>query len=140
MIELAAKIPLVAEQTPTEEVWATVGDLRYGHPTTPLILRYRALMWFHINPPDPRGEKMASRPGPYTVYIRRTDMVDVLGYGERTIDRMLAAVRKATNKKPYDRITVELFCYLHKLPEDKIQQQLHELFLKKWNKIKRNID
>ena len=45
MLELSPKITLAAEQTPTEEIWATVGDLRYGHPVTPLLLRYRALIW-----------------------------------------------------------------------------------------------
>lgn len=134
MLELAPKIPLVAAQPATEEIWATVGDLRYGHPVTPLILRYRALMWMAMNPPDPRGEKMYSRPGPYTVYVNRTDLVDVLGFGERTIDRMLAYVRESSNIKPYGRITVELFCSLHDLPEDKIQQQLHELVLKRRKK------
>lgn len=137
MLELATKIPQVAAQTATEEVWAIVGDLHYGHPVTPLILQYRALMWLHMNPPDPRGEKMCSRPGPYTVYVRKADLVDVLGYGERTIDRMLAEVREGCYKKPYERITVEQFCFLHNLPEDKIQQQLHELFEKRWKKIKR---
>lgn len=136
MIELASRIPVVAEQPNDEEIWATVGDLRYGHPVTPLILRYRALMWQAKNPPDPRGEKMYSRPAPYTVYVRRDDLIEILDYKERTIDRMLAEVREAFYKKPYDRITVEQFCFVHELPEDKIQQQLHEAFLRKWNKHK----
>lgn len=76
MLELGPKISLAAAQPANEEIWATVGDLRYGHPVTPLILRYRALMWMAMNPPDPRGEKMCSRPGPYTVYVRRADLVE----------------------------------------------------------------
>jgi hypothetical protein len=135
--KLAAKIQLVEAQPCDEEIWATVGDLRYGHPVTPLILRYRALIWLVKHPPDPRGEPMYCRSGPYTVYVRRADIIEVLGYGERTIDRMLAEVREALYKKPYDKITVEQFCWLHELPEDKIQQQLHELFQKRWKKIKR---
>lgn len=136
MIELAPRIAQVAAQPCDAEIWATIGDLRYGHPVTPLLLRYRALMWMALHPPDPRGEKMCSRPGPYTVYVRRADLIEVLVMGERTVDRMLAEVREAFHKKPYDRITVEQFCFEHNLPEEKIQQQLHELFLKRWNKHK----
>ena len=137
MIELASKMPLVAAKPATEEIWCTIGNIRYGHPVTPLILRYKALMWHAMNPPDPRGEKMYSRPGPYTVYVRKPDLVDILGYGDRTIDRMLAEVREAIYQKPYGKITVEQFCFIHDLPEDKIQQQLHELVLKRLKKIKR---
>jgi hypothetical protein len=136
LLELAPKITLAAAQPATEEIWATVGDLQYGHPVTPLILRYRALMWMAMNPPDPRGEKMCSRAGPYTVYVRRDDMAEILPYGITTVDRMLAEVRKWAYIKPYGKVTVEQFCYLHHLPEDKIQQQLHELVLKRWKKIK----
>jgi hypothetical protein len=138
IVELTPKIDLVAAQPCDEEIWATVGDLHYGHPVTPLILRYRALFWMAKHPPDPRGEPMYCRPAPYTIYVCRADLVDLLGYGERTIDRMLAAVREAFYKKPYDKITVEQFCSVHDLNEDKIQQQLHELFLKRWKKIKRD--
>jgi hypothetical protein len=137
MLELMPKLSLAATQPANEEIWATVGDLRYGHPLTPLLLRYRALIWMAKNPPDPRGEKMFSRPGPYTMYVRKTDLVDILGYGERTIDRMLAEVRTAIYQKPYGKITVEQFCFIHDLPEDKMQQQLHELVLKRLKKIKR---
>ena len=119
-----------------EDTWATVGDLRYGHPATPLILRLRALTWMHNRPPDPRGEPMFSRPGPYTVYVRREDFADILSYDIRTIDRMLAYVREETGIKPYGKITVELFCELNHLPEDKIQQQLHNLVLKRLKKHK----
>jgi hypothetical protein len=94
-------------------------------------------MWMAMNPPDPRGEKMYSRPGPYTVYVRRADLVEILNFGMSTIDRMLADVRESINIEPYGKITVEQFCFLHGLPEDEIQQKLHELFEKRWKKIKR---
>ena len=139
--ELAAKIQLVEKQPDPEniwrEIWCEVGDLRYGHPVTPLILRYRALIWMVKHPPDPRGEPMYCRPAPYTIYVCRTDLFDILPYGMRTIDRMLAEVREACYKKPYDKITVEQFCFLHELPEDKIQQKLHELFERRWRRNKR---
>lgn len=137
MLELSPKILEVEGQPYNEEdIWATVGDMRYGHPTTALLLRYRALIWMHMHPPDPRGEPMCSRPGPYTVYVRRADMADILPYDIRTIDRMLAEVREKSDIRAYGKITVELFCFLHKLPEDKIQQQLHELTLNRRKKHK----
>jgi hypothetical protein len=130
------KMREVAAQPHNEEIWCVVGDIQYGHPITPLLLRYRALIWLFKNPPDPRGEKMYSRPGPYVVYVRRSDFIDILGYSESTIDRMLSAVREAFSIKPYGKITVEQFCFEHTLPEDKIQQQLEELFHKRRNKHK----
>jgi len=131
------KLMVAAFQPSTEEIWCTVGDVKYGHPMTPLLLRYRALLWFFMNPPDPRGEKMYSRAGPYTVFVRRADLVDILPFEMSTIDRMLAEVRKQFDIKPYGRITVELFCYAHGLPEDKIQQQLDDLFKKRFKKHNR---
>jgi hypothetical protein len=137
MKELAVEIEAVSKQPFDEKkIWATVGNIRYGHPTTPLILRYKALMWFHINPPDPRGEPMCSRPAPYIIYVNRADFIDLFGRSARTIDRMLAMVRKAAFIEPYEKITVERFCFLNTLPEEKIQQQLHELLLRRWNKYK----
>lgn len=119
-----------------KDVWATVGNIRYGHPVTPLALRYKALMWFHMNPPDPRGEPMYSRPGPYKVYVERAEFMELFDRSARTIDRMLALIRSAAFLEPYAKITVERFCYLNGLKEDNIQQQLHEIFLRKWNKYK----
>ena len=98
MLELAPKIQLVAAQPHNEDIWAKVGDIWYGHPVTPLILRYRALMWMAMNPPDPRGKKMHSRPGPYTVYVRRADLVDILPYGMSTVDRMITTGYRITGK------------------------------------------
>ena len=131
MKELAEKIPVVAQQPSTEEIWCILGDLWYGHPVTKLILRYRALMWLKLNPPDPRGEKFASRPAPYTVYARRRDLPEVLNESLRTIDRMLALTRESLGYKPYSKITVELFCFINKLPEDEIQQKLGDLYEKR---------
>jgi hypothetical protein len=138
MKELDVEIQRVAKEPFDEKnIWARVGDLRYGHPTTPLLLRYKALMWFHMNPPDPRGEPMYSRPGPYKVYVDRAEFMELLERSARTIDRMLATIRKAAFIKQYEKITVEKFCFLNTLPEEKIQQQLHEIFLRKWNKYKK---
>lgn len=134
------KIAVVRAQPNTEEIWCTLGDIKYGHPLAPLILRLRALIWFFKNPPDPRGEKMYSRVGPYTVFVRREDLLDIFPYelSMSTIDRMLAEVREKFDIKPYGRITVELFCYAHGLPEDKIQKKLDDLFKKRWKKHKGN--
>ena len=134
---LAEKIPVVAKQPSNEEIWCVIGDIYYGHPVTPLILRYRALMWFKMNPPDPRGERFASRPAPYTVYVNRIDMVDAINKGIRTVDRMLAMTRVSLDIKPYQSITVEQFCFINNLPEDKIQKQLGELKIEQWNKYKK---
>jgi hypothetical protein len=138
MKEVAAEIEQVKDQPFDEkDIWATVGTIRYGHPVTPLILKYKALMWYHLKPPDPRGEPMCSRPAPYTIFVRRADLVDILPYEKSTIDRMLAEVREKFYIEPYKKITVELFCYAHNLPEDKIQQQLDDLFKKRFRKHKR---
>lgn len=133
--EVSKKLEEISKDPYNEEdTWATVGDLRYGHPGTPLILRLRALKWMHNRPPDPRGEPMFSRPGPYTVYVRREDFADILPFDIRTIDRMLAHVREESGIKPYGKITVELFCNLHNLNEGKIQQQLYDLALNRRKK------
>jgi hypothetical protein len=139
MIELAPRIQQAATQPFDEkDIWATVGDIRYGHPVTPLLLRYRALMWQAMNPPDPRGEKMYSRPGPYTIYVRRSDLVDLTEFGSASsVDRLLAHVRGSLDIKPYGKITVEQFCFVHGLREDDLQQKLHQLFLERWKKFKR---
>jgi hypothetical protein len=68
--------------------------------------------------------------------VNRADFIDLFGRSARTIDRMLAMVRKAAFIEPYEKITVERFCFLNTLPEEKIQQQLHELLLRRWNKYK----
>jgi hypothetical protein len=127
MKELAEKIPVVARQPSTEKIWCKIGSLWYGHPVTPLILRYRALIWLKTNPPDPRGEKMAKRPAPYTVYARRRDLPEVINQSLRTVDRMMALTRESLGYKPYSKITVEQFCFINELPEDEIQQKLGDL-------------
>lgn len=126
MQALAEKIPVVAKAPSKKRIWCKMGDLWYGHPVTPLILRYRALIWHHANPPDPRGQKFFKRPAPYTVYVNRADMAAVLNKGLRTIDRMLAMTREALELKKYANITVEQFCSQINFPEDKMQQLLHE--------------
>ena len=137
IVELEPQIELARNQPSTEDIWCEFGDLKYGHPVTRLLLRYRALIWLATHPPDPRGEPMYCRPGPYTVYVRREDLAEILPFGERTIDRMLAEVREECFIKPYGRITVEQFCAVHNVPEDKIQQQLHELSQNRWKKYKK---
>jgi hypothetical protein len=128
MQEVSEKIQEISNNPYNEEdTWVTVGDLRYGHPATQLILRLRALTWMHDNPPDPRGERMYKRVGPYTIFVRREDFAEIIPCDVRTVDRMLAYVRAESGIKPYGKITVELFCHLHNLPEDKIQQQLYDL-------------
>ncbi|HEY8895530.1 MAG TPA: hypothetical protein VIM79_11970 [Niastella sp.] len=137
MEKVQQKIDEISTQPFKEkEIWATVGNIRYGHPTALLTLRHKALLWYSINPPDPRGERMCSRPGPYQVYVDRADLMELFDRSASTIDRILATVRKAAFIKPYEKITVERFCFLNSLNEDKIQQQLHEIFLKRWNKYK----
>lgn len=128
MQEVSEKIQEISNNPYNEEdTWVTVGDLRYGHPTTSLILRYRVLTWMYNNPPDPRGERMCKRVSPYTIFVRREDFAEIIPCDVRTVDRMLAYVREETGIKPYSKITVELFCHLHDMPEDKIQQQLYDL-------------
>jgi hypothetical protein len=137
IVELEPQLELARSQPCTEEIWCEVGDLRYGHPLTKVLLRYRTLIWLATHPPDPRGELMACRIGPYTVYVFREDLIKILGRSESTIDRLLAEVREECFIKPYGRITVEQFCFVHNLPEDKIQQQLHELSQNRWKKHKK---
>jgi len=134
---LAEKIPVVAKQPSNKKIWCKIGDLWFGHPVTPLILRYRALIWLRENPPDPRGQKFASRPGPYVVYVCIDDMALAINRSTHTVDRMLHEVRKSIDVKPYKSITVEVFCRLCNLPEDEIQQKLNDIFMKRWNKHKK---
>ena len=137
MKELAEKIPVVAQQPSNEEIWCKTGDLWYGHPVTPLILRYRALIWLKLNPPDPRGEKMASRPGPYYVYVFVKQFAQAIDKSERTVERLLAEARIALGKGPRDKVTVEQLCWLNSYPEDEIQQNLHNIFMGRWNNHKK---
>ena len=136
MKELAEKIPIVAKEPSNEEIWCIIGHLWYGHPVTPLILRYKALMWLRMNPPDPRGERMASRPGPYTVYVFNKEFAQAIRKSERTVERLLAEARIALGKEPNDKITVEQICWLNDYDEDEIQQNLHDIFMGRWNKGK----
>jgi hypothetical protein len=127
MMELVEKIPVVAKEPSNEEIWCIMGDVWYGHPVTPLILRYRALIWLKRNPPDPRGEKMFKRPAPYTVYVPRRDMPEAINQSQRTVDRMMALTRESLGYKPYSKITVEQFCEINNLPEEVIHQKLDDI-------------
>ena len=135
---LGEKIKEVASQSSDAEIWCTLGDLSYGHPVTPLLLEYRGLMWRIMHPPDPRGEPMYSRPGPYKLYIETKDIMQVFNKGERTAQRLMQMARKSLQKGPRAFVTVEEFCWLHNEPEERVQKRLHELFLEKWNKYKRD--
>lgn len=137
MKELAEKIPVVAKQPSTEKIWCKIGSLWYGHPVTPLILRYKALMWLKENPPDPRGEKFAKRDGPYYVYVFVKEFAQAINKSERTVERLLAEARIAAVKGPREKITVEYLCYLNNFNEDEIQQNLHDIFMGRWNKHKK---
>ena len=135
--ELLEQIPIVAKQPSTEKIWCKTKSFWYGHPVTPLILRCRALLWLLENPPDPRGEKFAKRDGPYYVYIFVKEFALAIRKSERTLERMLKMTREAAGKGPREKITVEYFCFLHGYPEDEIQQNLHEIFMGRWNKYKK---
>ncbi|WP_205510090.1 hypothetical protein [Longitalea arenae] len=128
------------EPFPEEDAWCTIGDIRYGHPTAPLLLRYRTLMWMAAHPPDPRGERMCSRPAPYKVRLETQDLMDLFKVSQRTAERVIKQIREARERTGLRWVTVEEFCTLHHLDEDYIQKRLHEFFLMRWNKIKRNID
>jgi hypothetical protein len=138
MLIVSEKILEVANQPSTEEIWCQIGNMWYGHPVTPLKLRYSALEWLAKHPPDPRGEPMYSRPAPYKVRMETIDLMELYGVSERTAQRVLKMVREAIGRTGSTWVTVEEFCFHHKLDEDSIQKRLHENFLKRWNKIKRD--
>lgn len=137
---LSVEINRLEGQSSNEPIWCKVGDLEYGHQVTPLILRLRAINWILKHPPDPRGEPMYSRPAPYKIRLETQDLIDALDYSERTAQRLLQEARIALGRKKSAIITVEEFCILNELPEDKIQQKIHEKFIARWNKIKRKHD
>ncbi|WP_207514194.1 hypothetical protein [Longitalea luteola] len=141
MILVSKQITEAAQQPFAEEdSWCKIGDIRYGHPTASLLLRYRTLMWTAAHPPDPRGEKFFCRPAPYKVRLETRDLMDLFDVSQRTAERVIKEIRDARERTGLRWVTVEEFCTLHNLDEDYIQKRIHEFFLKRWNKIKRNID
>jgi len=138
MLQVSEQIKEVADQPSEEKVWCQIGDLSYGRPVTALLLQYRGLMWQMMHPPDPRGKPMYSRPAPYHVNMSSKDIKQVFYKGIRTAQRLLVMARVALGKKPKEFVLVEEFCFLHNLKEDTIQKKLHELFMERWNKYKRD--
>jgi hypothetical protein len=138
VIQVTEKIKEVFNQPSEKKIWCQIGDLHYGHQVTPLLLKQRGLMWQMMHPPDPRGERMFKRIGPYHVNMESKDIKGVFYKGIRTAQRLLNMARVALGKKPKAFITVEEFCYLHSLREETIQKKLHELFMEKWNKYKKD--
>jgi hypothetical protein len=140
LMELSKKIPEVADQLSQDKIWCQIGHLKYGLPVTELLLEYKALMWLQMNPPDPRGEKMCSRPGPYVVRADSKDLAYVLNLSERSVQRAMQKTREWLKEmypgKSIKWITVEQFCFFNGLPEDVIQKKLHQRFEERWNMIK----
>jgi hypothetical protein len=138
MDEVKKQLPVAVTQPGGKEDFGKIGDINYDHPFGLLMLKYRALIYIFLNPPDPRGDKMCSRPGPYTVRVVVKDMAEAIEASERTVQRALQLMRENRGLKKNAWITVEEFCNEHNLPEDMIQKKLNARFMDRWNRNKDN--
>ena len=136
MKSMMALLPEVANLPGGKEDFGKIGDIDYDHPLGPLMVKYRMLIYIFANPPDPRGDKMCSLPGPYTVRVVVKDMAEAISASERTVQRALQVMRAELGLKKNAWITVEEFCKAHFLPEDMIQKKLHDQFIERWNLVK----
>lgn len=136
MLELAELIPVVAAQ-PREGELEMVGDLNYNHPVTELIVEYRVLMYKAMNPPDPRGEKMYSRPAPYVVRAYAKDLAIALDIHLRTVQRSMKIIKDKLQLKERAWLTVEEFIIMNELPNpDVIHEKLSRLMQERWKQVK----
>lgn len=136
MVELAEIIPVVAAQ-PAEGVLEMIGDLNYNHPVTELIVEYRALMYKAMNPPDPRGEKMFSRPAPYIVRAYAKDLAIALDIHLRTVQRAIKTIREKLELKERAWVTVDEFIDMHALPNPEIiHEKLSRIMQERWKEVK----
>lgn len=135
MMELGEIIPVVAAQ-PAEGEVEMVGDLNYNHPVTEFIVEYRALMYWAMNPPDPRGEKMYSRAAPYVVRAYAKDLSMALDMKLRTVQRAIKTVKDKLELKERAWLTVDEFIDMHALPNPEIiHEKLSQLLQERWKEI-----
>ena len=138
MEELADKIPEVAKLPPTEEE-DIINGFNLGHPVTELFVEYSALMFWALNPPDPRGERMCCRVPPYFIHVSTKELALALGYHYKTVERAKKLVHEKLQLKARTDITVDEFCMVFNYPQadiDKIHQNLAYIREGKWKKIR----
>jgi hypothetical protein len=94
-------------------------------------------MYKAMNPPDPRGDKMFSRPAPYVERAYVKDLAIVLNITERTIQRAVKAVHKKLELKMRSWVTVDEFIDMHQLPNrEAIHEKLTKLMQDRWKAVK----
>jgi hypothetical protein len=138
MAELVKKIPEVGKQPATEEE-DRIGDINLGHPVARLIVRYRVLKYWAENPPDPRGDKMCSRPAPYFIHVSTKELALAIGVSVRTVQRAMQTIHEEMKLNLRSQPTVNEFCEMcgYKQEDiDKIHQNLAHIREGKWKKIK----
>ena len=123
---------------PATEEEDRIGDLDLGHPVSKLIIRYRVLLYWANNPPDPRGEKMCSRMPPYFIHVSTKELALALGLSVRTVQRAMQEIHAELQLKIRSQVTVDEFCEMsgYKWDTDKIHQNLEYIRAGKWNEIK----
>lgn len=137
MEEVRVEVKKVSELPATEEE-DRIGDLNLGHPVSKLIIRYRVLMYWAANPPDPRGDRMCCMMPPYFIHVSTKELALAVGLSVRTVQRAMQEIHAELQLKIRSQVTVDEFCEMsgYKDDKDKIHQNLAYIREGKWNKIK----
>lgn len=133
--EVCEMLPGMFAQPAEEEMW--LGHLNYGHPVTEYLIELRVLRYWAANPPDPRGDKMYCRKGPWVERAYAKDLSIALGIELRTVQRAMKMIHDKLQLKVRSWITVDEFISLNELPNgDVIHERLSELLVERWKRIK----
>ena len=138
MTVLAEQIRVVALQPYTGES-DIVGDLDFGHPLTELMVEYRVLIFWALNPPDPRGDQLFSRPAPYFIHVSTKELALAIGKSIKTTERAKKLVHEKLGLKLRADITVDEFCKMFEYSEEervRIHQKLADIREGKWKNIR----
>jgi hypothetical protein len=117
-----------------------IGKHNFNHPVTELLVEYRLLMYKFENPPDPRGDKMYSRPGPWIEKAKAKEIALVCHLSQRTAYRAIQKVHVLLQLKIRSWVTVEEFCIGYELPIDDMQEKLGKLLQERWKRITGKVD
>jgi hypothetical protein len=118
------------------DVSVAVCRLDYGHPVTEFVIELRVLRFWAANPPDPRGEKMYCRVGPWVERAYAKDLSIALGIELRTVQRAMKMIHDKLELKVRSWITVDEFIKMNELPNGYvIHERLSQLLVERWKRI-----